>query len=149
MTQAHQSPFESMDPATIIHAGTPVNNAASTSSEVDMQGYEGCLFLLSLGTIDTTVDMQIDSSSTSGGTLAALTDTDSATADLTQITATGDNKQYCVDVYRPTNRYLKAIVTVGSGTTGAYLQVTAIRYRAAGLHPVTTSLAELIKSRCN
>lgn len=149
MTQAHQSPFESMDPATILTPRAPVNNTAVTSSEVDMQGYEGCLFLLSLGTIDAAVDMVIESSTTTGGTLSALLDVDDATADLTQITATGDNKQYCVDVYRPTNRFLKAVVTVGSGTTGAYLELTAIRYRAAGLMPVTTSLAELIKAKCN
>ncbi len=149
MPTNHISLFESVDPIQILSPRVPVNNTTVTSAEVDMQGYEAVDFYLSLGTIDHTVDMTIESSTTSGGTLVALTDVDGVTAALTQISATGDNAQYCVSIYRPTNRYLKAVVTVGAGTTGAYLSATAIRYRKAGNTPVTSTLAELIKSRIN
>jgi len=145
----HISLFEGADVIQALTPRTPVNNTAVTSAEVDMQKYESVDFLLNLGTIDAVVDMAIYSSTTSGGTLVALSDVDSVAAALTQIAATGDNKGYVVSVYRPTNRYLKAVVTVGNGTTGAYLSLQAIRYRAAGLTPVTSTLGELIKSRCN
>lgn len=147
--QEHQSLFESADVIQALTPRTPVNNTTVTSAEVDMQGYEAVDFLLNLGTIDTTVDMTIYSSTTSGGTLVALTDVDGTTASLTQIPGTGDNTGYVLSIYRPTNRYLKAVVTVGSGTTGAYLSLEAIRYRAAGLVPVTSTLGELKKYRCN
>ena len=117
------------------------NNTQVNGAGVDMQGFDGCLFLLNLGTIDAAVDMAIfrdDASNFPSPT--AITN-----AAITQISATGDGFIVGVDVWRPSERFVRSRVTVGNGTTGAQLSVTAIRYRATGRVPITQSLNELIK----
>lgn len=145
----HISLLEQVDPIQAFKPQGPLNNTTVTSAVVDMQGYEAVDFLLNVGTIDTTVDMTIESSTTSGGTLSPLTDVDGVTAALTQITAGQDNSEFGISIYRPTNRYLQAVVAIGNGSTASMICVTALRYRHAGNVPVTSTLTQLIKTRCN
>ena len=92
------------------------------SSALDMQGFDGVMFLTSFGTITagavTSVDVhQCD---TSGGTYAALS---IAVAD------DDDNQVVVHDIYRPRERYIK--VNIDRGTQNAVIDgVVAIQYGA-------------------
>src|SRR5574338_18428 len=124
MPSYHQSPAEVLAVTNHVTARL-LNNGNVTGTAVDMQGYDGCMFVLALGTIDATVDMQISRCATAGfSTVTAITG-----AAMTQLSATGDGSIVCVDVYRPTQRFVRASITIGSGTTGAQLQCSAIKYR--------------------
>jgi len=140
MPNFHQSPA---DGHAITQDVTPrtINNTQVSGAGVDMQGWDGCLFVLNLGTIDATVDMSIQRDDASNfGSATAITG-----SSITQVPATGDGQAVAVDVWRPSERYVRSRVTVGSGTTGAALGVTAIRYRATGRLPITQTLNELVK----
>lgn len=80
-----------------------------TSSAVDMADYEGCLFIALLGACDGTSvpSLKAQQSSDDGST--------DSYADLLGTSVAGtdadDNKMLILDVYRPRERYLKALVT--------------------------------------
>lgn len=140
MPNYHMSPAESNAIEQEVTARL-LNNGNVNGAGQDMQGWDGCLFLLNLGTIDAAVDMAVvrdDNSSFSSAT--AITG-----ASIVQVPATGDGQIVAIDVYRPSERYVRASVTVGSGTTGAQLSVTAIRYRGTGRLPMTQTLDQLVK----
>ena len=141
----HQSPAEFLSWSQEI---APIASAASTATNgngVDMQGWSGVLFVLNLGATDGTVDMKAQRDDNSGFSSA----TDITGAAITQVTATGDNKLYMLDVWRPSERYVRAVVTTGAGATADQLGVTAIRYRGTGRFPISqhSSVAELVKVR--
>lgn len=141
----HQSPAEVMSWAQEI---APIASAASTATNgtgVDMQGWEGVLFVLNLGATDGTVDMKAQRDDNSSFSSA----TDITGAAITQVAGTGDNKLYLLDVYRPSERYVRAVVTTGAGATADQLGVTAVRYRGTGRFPITqhATVGELVKIR--
>lgn len=141
----HQSPSDVMSWSQEI---APIASAASTATNgtgVDMQGWEGVLFVLNLGATDGTVDMKAQRDDNSGFSSA----TDITGAAITQVTASGDNKLYLLDVYRPSERYCRVVVTTGAGATADQLGVEAIRYRGTGRFPITqhSTVAEVVKVR--
>jgi hypothetical protein len=88
-----------------VAAGT----TTQTSSAVDLAGYQGVRFIVALGAITATGVPAVKASDcdTSGGTYA-----DIAGSLGTAFTAsTDDNKLWVLDIYRPTKRFLKCIVT--------------------------------------
>lgn len=141
----HQSPAQFMSWSQEI---APIASAASTATNgngVDMQGWAGVLFVLNLGATDGTVDMKAQRDDNSSFSSA----TDITGAAITQVAGTGDNKLYMLDVYRPSERYVRAVVTTGAGATADQLGVTATRYRGTGRFPITqhTSVGELVTVR--
>lgn|SRR5574338_723965 len=136
----HQSPAEQLAFETEVTSRL-LNNGQVSGVGVDMQGWDGVLFVLNLGTIDAAVDMAAYRDDNSSFTSATLI----TGAAVTQVPATGDGQIVGVDVYRPSERYVRARITVGNGTTGAQLSVTSIRYRATGRLPITQTLDELVK----
>jgi len=100
-----------------------------TSGEIDMQGWNGAMFLMPVGALGGVLDLAIYSSTTAGGALVAITG-----AAITQMTGGQDNHVVAIDIYRPTNRFLKAVMTVAtSGDSG----VVALQYDPAGNTPIT------------
>lgn len=141
----HQSPAQFMSWSQEI---APIASAASTATNgngVDMQGWAGVLFVLNLGATDGTVDMKAQRDDNSSFSSA----TDITGAAITQVAGTGDNKLYMLDVYRPSERYVRAVVTTGAGATADQLGVTATRYRGTGRFPISqhSSVGELITVR--
>lgn len=141
----HQSPAQFMSWSQEI---APIASAASTATNgngVDMQGWAGVLFVLNLGATDGTVDMKAQRDDNSSFSSA----TDITGAAITQVAGTGDNKLYMLDVYRPSERYVRAVVTTGAGATADQLGVTATRYRGTGRFPIAqhSSVGELITVR--
>jgi len=114
--------------------------AASTAFNgvgVDLQGWDGAIFYLGLGATDGTIDLKIQRDDNSGFS----TPTDIAGAALTQITASGDNLTYAIDCYRPTERYLRSVLTTGAGATADVAAVLAVLYRGTGTSGVGTTAA--------
>jgi hypothetical protein len=136
----HQSPANTCAIEQEITARTS-NNTQVNGNGVDMQGWDGVLFILNLGTIDAAVDMALFSDTTSAFSSATAV----TGAAITQVPATGDGQIVAIDLYRPTERHVRARITVASGTTGAALSVTSMRYRATGRLPITQTLDELVK----
>jgi hypothetical protein len=94
------------------------------SSEIDMQGYDGVVFIAHLGSLTSTqiTALQARGSNTSGSEAAFTTD------HVTAAAADADsNKILVLDVFRPPARYLKA--RVERGTANAVINsVIAIQY---------------------
>ncbi len=110
------------------------------STVLDMSGYDGVIFIASLGDVTSTSVLQLlayenTASSTSSPTPVAVTagSTTAYTAGATD----SDNKLLVVDVHRPSSRYIFA--RVKRGTANAVIDgVIAIQYRSKSV-PVTQS----------
>ena len=102
---------------------------AKTSSIIDMQGYDGVLFvagfgkLLEKGTLNVQVLQDTDSA---GGTMAAVAGTAAYT--VTAADALLTQSAIAVDVYKPQKRYLEVTVTPAVANA-VILGVVAIRYK--------------------
>jgi len=121
---------------------TRVANAAAaaqtdvTSSAVDMQGYEGCAFIVAMGAItqDAVTSAYVTQCDTSGGQYTELDGTEITIAD------DDDNQVFVLEVKTPNERYLKCVVD--RGTQDAVVDgIIAIQYGAKVLpttHDTTT-----------
>jgi len=128
----HQSLFDTVRVQRCID---PKDAAAVAQNgvTVDMQGYDGVAFVLSVGAVATSVDMKAQQGDASDGSDAA----DITGATITQLAGTDDNKVAVLDV-KPgtyTKRYVRVVVTpVGAANL---VCVTGHAYHRHGSHPVT------------
>ena len=102
---------------------------AKSSDIIDMQGYEGCLFIAGFGTIieNGTLDVQVlQDTDSAGGTMAAVAGTEAYT--VTAADAALTQSAIAVDIYKPQERYLKVTVTPAV-QNAVILGVVAIRYK--------------------
>lgn len=98
-----------------------INNTTAGSVWVDARNARRITALINIGATDTIVDAKLQQATDSSGTGAK----DITDAAITQVSATGDNKQKSIDI--ESNRmdaangfyYVKLLFTVGNGTTGA------------------------------
>jgi len=109
--------------------------AANSGDILDMSGFEGVVFVCALGAVtdDSVVTMkaQQDDVNASGG----MADLTGATVTLTG--STDSNQCLLLDLYRPTKRYVRPVVTTAT-ENAAIDGVIAIQYGARYL-PVTQS----------
>lgn len=109
-----------------------VQNAAAagtttlTTSAVDMQGFDGVIFVAAFGTItDGTPAIKARQ-----GAQSNMSDGADLAGTSTALAITDDNKLAVLDVCKPTERYVDCQVVRG-GSTGAVVDgVIAIRYHA-------------------
>lgn len=94
------------------------NTTDVTSSEIDMAGFDGVVFLTSFGTANSGNLVTVHGSDTSAGEAATTTTCSSGSSD----------EDVIVDVYRPSYRYLKLVATRGSSST--LESIWAIQYSA-------------------
>lgn len=138
-----QSPAEFMAFSQLVDPQSIAASSSVNGASVDMQGWGGCLFVLSLGAIDGTQDLQVQDSSdnSSFANISGFA--------ITQVAATGDNKLYVIDVQNPAKRYLRPVVTNGAGATADFQAVIGIRYGRNGLTPVTqhATVGEVVKKQ--
>lgn len=102
--------------------------SAVTSSAVDLQadgGWDGCLFLTSLGTAASNNIMKAQQSDDDGST-----DAYSDLADSGVEVGASDEDQF-IDIREPAKRYLKAVISRGTSTTVE--NIWAILYRGRKL----------------
>ncbi len=128
------------------------SSGAQNGTGVDMQGWEGVLFVIDVGAItgSGTLDAIAQSDDNSGfnsptnvsGVNAAGVNT---TASITQVT--NANVQVLLEVYRPTERYVRLVATPAANAV--LHQATAIRYRRTGVLPPTQSATQRVQVRQN
>lgn len=114
-----------------------VNNASYTCSAVDTLGFDYATVYLQLGATDIALTacklQESDDNSTWSDVTGAVFGTSNNTGGSasTLPSATDDNKFFAVEVdLRGRKRYLKPVVTVGSGSTGAFAAIWAVLSRA-------------------
>ena len=103
--------------------------------------------IVSVGATDITVDAKVQSADDTSGT----NNTDIASLSVTQLTASDDNKQVILlvtsDDLNTDDVAAAVVVTVGDGTTGAYVSAIGIGFNARTL-PATdndvASVAEIV-----
>ncbi len=105
-----------------VAAGTTVQNG----STLDMSGWDGVLFIAMLGTLTAT---QVTSLKAQQGNQSNLSDAADLAGTLVGPLADGDsNKCLVLDVYRPTDRYVRCVVN--RATANAVIDgVLAVQYR--------------------
>lgn len=113
---------------TRVSAAAAAAQTAVNSSIIDMQGFDGVLFLAMTGDVSDTSVLtlkaeQNTANSTSG--MAALGGAATFTAGATS----ADNKVLALDVFKPTERYLRAVLTRGTANA-AVDGIIAIQYGA-------------------
>ncbi len=104
------------------------DNGAAVVAYADRAGYNHATLLLFVGALDIEVDAKLQECDTSGGSYTDITD-----AAITQVADTGDDTVYAieVDLTGPRKRFLKPVITVGDGSTGAYVAAAIILTRGA------------------
>ena len=113
----------------LVTTVAPVATGTSTitSTAIDMAGYDGCLFIVRLGSPATNNSVKIQQCDTSGGSYADLTGT--------SVGSHATDNPLIVDVFRPREQFLKYVVTRGTTTTIDI--VTIIQYGRNGMKPVS------------
>ena len=108
-----------------------IDNNTANSDYVDLSKFHEAMFILSVGATDTTVDFSVRESRDNSGTGEQTLSGKSAT----QLAGTDDNKQVVINVKAEeltqgapgsNYRYVRPRVTVGDGTTGAYVSVVGL-----------------------
>lgn len=124
---------------------TPTAGAAGATdiegAIIDMQGYEGVLMIVPMGTI---VAGALTSIKARQGDLSGLGDAADIAGSLQTIADTDDNKTFCIDIKNPTARYLQAYIarSTSNATVGG---VTYIQYGARKV-PVTQGTSVTVES---
>jgi hypothetical protein len=117
-----------------LHVAPPgalVNNASVTCSAVDRSGFDYATFRVALGSTDAALTALKLQESDDNSTWSDIPGLDYSVSPATLPTATDDNHLFTFDVdLRGRKRYLKPVITVGSGTNGAYVTVQADLSRA-------------------
>jgi hypothetical protein len=121
-------------------------SANTNGTALDMQGWDGVCFLFNIGAMASgaTFDARIVSSANSNMSGA----TNIANAAITQVANTGNTTLVAIDIWRPSDRYLR------SATQPATANVTfgsvAVRYRrSSGILPPTQSASQVVRVAVN
>lgn len=107
---------------TLVAAGAVSAGTAINSTAVDMSGFEGVIFVGSFATANAGNTANAAQSSTSGGSYADLAGT--------EIAPGGNGDSFLIDVYRPTDRFVRCEID-RSGADTITGDVYAIQYGAA------------------
>jgi hypothetical protein len=124
----------------------PISSSANVNGTVmDMQGWDGIQYAFQLGTMASgaTYDARIVSSANANMSGA----TNITNAALVQVAVTGNANIYVIDVWRPTDRYLRSAT---QPATAAVLHTSiATRYRRNGVLPPTQVAIQQVKVASN
>lgn len=119
-----------------VKAYTATGTTAINSSEVDMEGYDGVLFVAVMGSTATDISMKAQQDVVTGmGGAADLAGSSKA--------LDGTAKIILLDIFRPLERFVRAVVT--RTTTTTIEQILAIRYKARNPPVSNASTAQLVK----
>lgn len=130
----HQSPFEELKYTQCINPAD-LGDGATNGSVIDMQGWDGIVFIAIAGALGAggTLDLKAQGDDAVG----FGSPTDITGAAITQVPDTGDNKSYMLDVWRPTERFIRGVVTIGGAGVAVVVGLVAVQYRFSGKTPIT------------
>lgn len=129
---------------TVVSPAAAAAQTAIDSSVLDMQGYEGVMFIALTGDVDSTSALTLTIKGNSANHLTVPTPiTQKATTLFTADATSADSKALVVDVYKPALRYVFANLT--RATANAVIGgIIAIQYKAN--NKPTTNDASVIAS---
>lgn len=115
---------------------TAVNGTA-----IDMQGWDGCLFIIPYGVFGTNAILTglVQRDDNSGFNSA----TNIANSAITQVNAANANATVMVDIYQPQERYIRMQLT--GQTNGVTTGCIAVQYRRTGILPPTQNAVEVVR----
>lgn len=107
---------------------TAAGTAAKTSKVIDMQGFAGVIFVAALGAV---TEASVVTLKAQQDIVNPMTSAKDLTGASTSFAAgiTDSNKCLVLDVYRPTKRYLQAVLTPAT-QNAEILSIIAIQYEA-------------------
>lgn len=116
-----------------------------TGDGVNVIGWDGVQFAINLGAFTgaAVCDARVVGSANANFSGA----TNVANAALVQVPAANNNNLFIIDVYKPTNLYLRCLVTPAANTL--LLAVTATRYKRGGVLPPTQAALQYVKVQEN
>lgn len=143
MPAYHDSLSDSVLVTLDIAAQTASANVNGTA--MDMSGWDGCLYVFNVGAMASgaTFDARIVQSANSNMSGA----TNITNAAITQLTSTSNTNSVHIDVWRPTNRYIRSATQ--PATANSTFSSVALRYRASGVLPVTQTAVQTVKVQVN
>lgn len=125
----------------VVLAANPSTSSASSdvaSKVIDMNGFDSCTFINTIGATSTVVTMVAQmSASTSDADFAAMTNT-------TVGPTTVGNGVLVIDIHKPTKRYLRTVLT-STGASNLSGGTVAILYNARS-NPTTNATSDVIDS---
>jgi len=120
----------------VVSAGVAAGVTKISASLIDMQGWDGCYFVFLFGALtagQVTVPQVYGGQQSGGGDQAQL-----PAAVANALADADSNLAVVIDVYRPSQRYLGAVVA--RGTQNAVLQgIIAIQYQGRRQPPASTA----------
>jgi len=129
-----------------VDIASQIASANVNGTVVDMQGWDGCMYVFNLGAMTTnaTFDARVMTSANSNFS----GNSNVTNAALVQVlAATGNTNAYIIDVYRPTLRYLKTATQPATANT--QFASIALRYRRSGILPPTQSALQTVRITSN
>lgn len=126
---------------TTLHLSGRSTSSVANGTAIDMQGWDSVQFIVSLGTfgVNSTFDGLVQTAPDSGFN----TVTNVASSNLTQIPAANANCVAIVEVYRPTQRYVRFQAT--PATNAVVWTVIANQFRRQGILPPTQSAQQVVR----
>ncbi len=120
-------------------------SAVANGTALDMKGWDGVRFVVSLGTfgVNSTFDGLVQASIDSAFT-APINVTNAA---LVQIAAANANCVAIIDVFRPTQRYVRFQAT--PAVNAIVYSVVADQYRRNGILPPTQAAQQIVRVASN
>lgn len=118
---------------------TGTSTGILATATVDMAGFDGCMFILTMGNCSTAVSMTAQAAtSTTAGDFATIT---KGTSNVT-VSSTEANRAMMIDVYKPLQRYLRCTInSTGASNTGC--GTVAIQY-GARVAPTTNASTDVV-----
>lgn len=116
---------------TVVAAAAAAAQTAVTSSVLDMQGFDGVMYIALLGDVTDTAVLTLTANGNSANSTSSPTPVaQKATAAFTADASSADSKVLVIDVARPTLRYQFAVLTrtAANAVVGG---IIAIQYAAA------------------
>jgi hypothetical protein len=129
------------DTKTAVNPQSITSGAAVNGATIDTLGWDGVEFVINMGAF--TGSGALDAYVQSGANSNASDMANIANAALAQVAAANNNNVAVIDVYRPTNRYVRLVLLQSVNTVVA--GGTAILYRRNGLLPPTKSAQQTVK----
>lgn len=126
--------------ATLVKTTVVAGTSDIQSDAVDMAGYEGVVFYISMGAITATAVTSANVQQSSTAALAG-TETDILGSKIT-IADDDDNQMAIIDLYRPSKRYVNAIVLRATANS-VINSIIAVQY-GSGKLPTTNDTATVI-----
>lgn len=128
-----------------IDVPSQIASAGVNGTVIDMDGWDGCMYVFNLGamTSGATFDARVMSSANANFSGNANV----TSAALVQVTTATPNNVFVIDIFRPSQRYLKTVTTPATANT--QFASLAIRYKRNGILPPTQAALQTIRVIAN